>query len=248
MHFDDYQKRTWATDRTSREPWIGLAQSTFGLTEKVGAITACLKQRLRGGYGHADFRDDVKDRLGDALWYLTSVCSHLNMSVEEIVQRNLAMTEARWLNPNDAQRLLFEGFFDKDYPEQEQLPRQLRVRFVEDRSLRRSWLTMVEVWVGDERLGDPIDDNRPGADHYRLHDILHLANAAILGWSPVTRKLLGRKRKSNPLVDKYEASGSWSAMKCPQPWQNPHGGETAASPTHSPARRPRCFKPPRDVS
>jgi hypothetical protein len=204
MHFDDYQQRTRSADRTSREPWIGLAQSTFGLTEKVGAISACMKKRLRGGYGHIDFLDDVKDRLGDALWYFTSVCSHLHMSLEEIAARNLIVTEARWLKPDETQQLLFGRLFDLDFPEHEQLPRRFRVKFVEDNSHQRSWLTMVEVWVGDEPLGDPIDDNSPGADHYRLHDILHLANAAILGWSPVIRKLLRRKRKSNPTVDKYE--------------------------------------------
>ena len=37
--------------------------------------------------------------------------------------------------------------------------------------------------------------------------MLHLANAAILGWSPVIRSLLRRKRRSIPLVDEVEDGG-----------------------------------------
>ena len=44
-------------------------------------------------------------------------------------------------------------------------------------------------------------------DGYRFHDIFHLAHATILGWSPVTRSLLGRKRRSNAAVDEAEDGG-----------------------------------------
>ena len=37
-----------------------------------------------------------------------------------------------------------------------------------------------------------------------FHDAIHLAFAAALGWSPLTRKLLKAKRKSNPLVDEVQ--------------------------------------------
>lgn len=33
---------------------------------------------------------------------------------------------------------------------------------------------------------------------------MHLANMAVLGWSPVMRKLLGRKRKSRAEIDEVE--------------------------------------------
>jgi hypothetical protein len=48
-----------------------------------------------------------------------------------------------------------------------------------------------------------------GPDHPTtlLIDVFHLAYAAVLGWSPVTRKLLDRKRRSNPQVDLAEDGG-----------------------------------------
>ena len=38
------------------------------------------------------------------------------------------------------------------------------------------------------------------ADGYRFHDVFHLACAAVLCWSPVTRRNLGRKRRTDPLI------------------------------------------------
>ena len=56
-------------------------------------------------------------------------------------------------------------------------------------------------------LGDPLTDNRATEDGYRFHDIFHLAYATFLGWSPVTRSLLQRKRKSDPAIDESEDGG-----------------------------------------
>lgn len=204
VEFKYYQDRTWSTDRTSRQPWIGLAQSTFGLVEKMGTVTACLKKRIRDGNAYEPFKEEVSGCIGDALWYLTSVCSHLGIRLEDVADQNLISTEARWLRPGEEQSTLFSPFFDQEYPEHEQIPRKFRARFVERKLPQVSWLPMSEVWVDGERFGDPIDDNSPNADNYRLHDALHLANAAILSWSPVVRALLRRKRKSNPHMDKYE--------------------------------------------
>ncbi len=39
---------------------------------------------------------------------------------------------------------------------------------------------------------------------YRYHDAFHLAYAAVLGWSPVTRAIFRCKRKSNPKKDEIE--------------------------------------------
>jgi hypothetical protein len=49
--------------------------------------------------------------------------------------------------------------------------------------------------------------NNHGDDGYRFHDVFHLAYAAVLGWSPVTRGLLRCKRKSDPTTDEVEDGG-----------------------------------------
>jgi hypothetical protein len=63
---------------------------------------------------------------------------------------------------------------------------------------------------GEHAAGDPITDNAYEDDGYRFHDVMHLALAATLGWSPVTRKIWkpsSLKRKSQPKIDEVEDGG-----------------------------------------
>jgi hypothetical protein len=57
------------------------------------------------------------------------------------------------------------------------------------------------------QVGDTLTDASFVADGYRFYDVFHLAHAAVLGWSPVSRSLLGRKRRSDPQIDEAEDGG-----------------------------------------
>jgi hypothetical protein len=67
--------------------------------------------------------------------------------------------------------------------------------------------------VNGDPLGSELTDNAHDPDGYRFHDILHLAFAATLGWSPVIRALLKRKRKSNKRLDEIEDGGRAIAIE-----------------------------------
>lgn len=56
-------------------------------------------------------------------------------------------------------------------------------------------------------VGAALTDNAYKDDGYRFHDVFHVAYAAVLGWSPVLRSLIRRKRRSNPMVDEVEDGG-----------------------------------------
>lgn len=62
----------------------------------------------------------------------------------------------------------------------------------------------MQAYLGSRKLGDHLTDNAYAMDGYRFHDTFHYAFAAVLGWSPITRWLLDRKRKSRPEVDDVE--------------------------------------------
>jgi hypothetical protein len=65
----------------------------------------------------------------------------------------------------------------------------------------------------EEPIGAKLTDNAHDPDGYRFHDILHLSFAAILGWSPVVRSLLKRKRKSDERLDEIEDGGRAIAIE-----------------------------------
>lgn len=132
-----------------------------------------------------------------AEWALT--CSSFNLAVEDIARNNLEKITSRWPGENK----IFEQFFDLDisYPVYEQFPRKFEIEFIE-RGTPESGV-VVQVLSG-VFIGDRLTDNIHEADDYRFHDVFHLAYVAYLGWSPVLRALLKRKRKSKPKIDENE--------------------------------------------
>jgi len=92
-------------------------------------------------------------------------------------------------------------YFDSDFKEAEQLPRKFTVNF---ETINDSQGKKVKILVNGVQSGDIIDDNSFDNDFYRFHDIFHYTFAAILGWSPCTRSMMKRKRKSNLHIDMIE--------------------------------------------
>jgi NTP pyrophosphatase (non-canonical NTP hydrolase) len=139
-------------------------------------------------------------------WALT--CSSFSLAVEDVARSNLEKIASRWPGDNK----VFESFFDPDpvYPAHEQFPRKFEIEFIE-RGTPESGM-VVQVLSG-VFIGDRLTDNIHEADDYRFHDVFHLAYVAYLGWSPVLRGLLKRKRKSKPKIDENEDGARAAIME-----------------------------------
>lgn len=72
---------------------------------------------------------------------------------------------------------------------------------------------MMRMSLNEAPLGSELTDNAHDPDGYRFHDILHLSLAANLGWSPATRALLKKKRKSDAQLDEIEDGGRAIAIE-----------------------------------
>lgn len=83
----------------------------------------------------------------------------------------------------------------------ETIPDEFVVDFVE---ITEKQYPQVKISVSNLQAGDIINDNSYTDDGYRYHDVFHYTFATLLGWSPCTRAMLKRKRKSNQLVDRVE--------------------------------------------
>ena len=115
----------------------------------------------------------------------------------DVVRKNLRKARGAFLEPILADMI----DFDEGFEIEEQLPRTFRIR-INQRGSSRSYLQWKGVFIGD-----PLTDNISDSDGYRFHDVFHLAYAAILHWSPVTRALIKHKRKSRPEYDEAQDSG-----------------------------------------
>jgi hypothetical protein len=95
--------------------------------------------------------------------------------------------------------------FDDGFPETQRFPRNMTAEIWSETDTKGR--ATARLSVDGVKIGHPLRDNAYKADGYRFHDVFHLANIALLGWSPTMRGLMGRKRKNDPLVDDVEDGG-----------------------------------------
>jgi len=208
MELNDYQRQANRTDQRplgeaddeiSRE--MALVFPLMGMASEVGSLLNQYKKHVRDGDAHPLFSQRVKEELGDILWYVANLAAKLDFDLDDVAQLNLSRIAERWPEPGTEQPA---KLLDEDYPPSEQLPRQLTISFEERQIEGRPKMVMV---YEDEPLGDPLVDMNRDPDGYRFHDVFHLTYAALLGWSPLLRALLERKRDSEPDFREVEDSG-----------------------------------------
>ena len=143
--------------------------------------------------------------IGEAMWYLAAISTHFHIDLEAVAEKNIEQNRRRWGSHRDEQGKLFHGRLADGYADKEKFPPNLTAEFTNTVGPNRiSWLPVTGVLVDGKAFGDPVDDNSDTDDGYRFHDILHFAFAAYLNWSPVVRKLMGNKRKSDAKRDKFD--------------------------------------------
>ena len=105
-----------------------------------------------------------------------------------------------------------EAMQSGDPPPSEQFPQVMHFRF-ESSVDPTLGLPLVQLYYQGAKLGDPLDDNSRDADGYRYHDVIHMAHATVLGWSPVLRAMLGKQRRSSATADRVEDGARAKALE-----------------------------------
>jgi NTP pyrophosphatase (non-canonical NTP hydrolase) len=93
MQIDDFE----TYQRESRKTWgvipmdHPIVYPTLGLANEAGEVAGKIKKifRDRAGVISEEDRQALKYELGDVLWYLTQICSELNLTLEEVAAANL---------------------------------------------------------------------------------------------------------------------------------------------------------------
>tara|TARA_R110002110_G_scaffold415733_1_gene654570 strand:+ start:3621 stop:4325 length:705 start_codon:yes stop_codon:yes gene_type:complete len=204
MKFDEYQKEAIQTDQVPYRPDTDaeIAEKVvplLGLAGEAGELLSEYKKFLRDGAGHKLFKERVEEELGDLLWYISNVASKFDLSLEAIARGNLAKIQDRW-----GGRVCSTKNFDGGFLEKEKFPRQFEVEL---RKEVQKGQDKVQPYIDGVKFGNGLTDNYPEDDGYRFHDVFHFAYVAVLGWSPVIRALMKRKRKSVSEYDEVQDGG-----------------------------------------
>ena len=189
--------------RVREGDWIRAALS---LAERVGRISGTYEGLLCGSYSRNQFDRELTKALAALVRDLATVAQLHGLSLAEVAQNNLAKVAQRWVVPR-------YGAVSRErvWPESERLPTCFDAT-LDDKGGR----VTISFSVGGQTIpaiADTLTDNAYDPDGYRFHDVFHLAYAAVLNWSPITRKLLRRKRKSDPRVDEVEDGGRAAAIE-----------------------------------
>ena len=144
----------------------------------------------------ANSRDVLSVHLAEIFRALLEAAAIADVDLREAAQNNVYKINSRWPTNREHTPL-----FDEDFHEWEQLPRKIEMHIVETQVGGRT--CVIQLCNGVE-IGSRLTDNKIVEDDYRFHDVFHLANAAILGWSPCLRSLFKVKRKSRPEVDETQ--------------------------------------------
>lgn len=189
MTFDDYQATAFLTARTGDQTLIEVCLAVLWQLAAQILRTKLPSIEIELNKGAAD--RPLNDLLGEIAWHVAAVASLYGVSLSDVARRNMAKVSFR-------RKGAPTPLHDREFIESQQFPRRFEIAFVSVAEHR------CRMYFAGARLGDELTDNSYVDDGYRYHDIMHLANAAKLGWSPVLRALMGRKRKSLPRVDVVE--------------------------------------------
>ena len=201
MELNEYQKSALETKQPQKKEGDSLIVSLLGLACEAAGPLAEFKKHIRDGDAHRLYADRMREELGDVLWYLASAANEFNLTLDDIATANINKTRNRW--DIGAQKTAGQ-YFDENFPVKEQIPRYFVIRFL---CFTNGNQRLVRTYWGSKQMGQALTDNAHHNDGYRYHDIFHLACAAVLGWSPVVRRNLELKRRSDLKIDEVEDGG-----------------------------------------
>jgi NTP pyrophosphatase (non-canonical NTP hydrolase) len=187
---EDYRDLAFLTSRTKADQLVEVSLAVLQqltaelLRRKLPALERELNTSL--------VDRPVKTVLGETIWHMAALASLYGLDFGKVAELNITKLNRRF-GRGEPTPLPDEG-----RPANETLPRRFEVGFVAVGPGRS------RMYMDGRRLGDDLTDNAYQEDGYRFHDVMHLALVAKLGWSPVLRKLMGKKRKSDSKLDEVE--------------------------------------------
>lgn len=200
MEFKAYQEEAQKTiQHNSTDERVISIVPFLGIIGEIGSVVSQLKIKLRDGDAYVAYKPKLAEELGDVLWYVSAIAYLNDLKLEDIAQNNLLKIHDRFLADDPD---VFTDF-DLKYPENERFPDEFEIEFQPYEEDGKKKLRIMNKETNTP-IGDPLTDNVHEEDGYRFHDIFHYGYLAILGWSPVLRKLLSLKRKSSPEIDENE--------------------------------------------
>ena len=90
MSLNEYQRKARSTAIYPAS--CAILYPTLGMVGEAGEVANKVKKILRDNKFD---RDDIAKELGDVLWYMSAVCSDLNINMSDVAQANIDKLNSR---------------------------------------------------------------------------------------------------------------------------------------------------------
>jgi NTP pyrophosphatase (non-canonical NTP hydrolase) len=112
MNADDYQRQAARTlidgpDADYSATAIMLVWNALGLAGEAGEVADTIKKAVF--HQHGLNRDELIKELGDVLWYVAALCSKLDVSLADVMERNITKLQQRYPNGYSSERSINRG-------------------------------------------------------------------------------------------------------------------------------------------
>jgi NTP pyrophosphatase (non-canonical NTP hydrolase) len=87
MNFSEYQVFTLKTAVYGVEHQV--LYPALGLASEAGEVAGKVKKYLRDGGSFIALRDQLRDELGDVLWYVAALAHDLDLDLDEVALNNI---------------------------------------------------------------------------------------------------------------------------------------------------------------
>lgn len=107
LDFNEYQKKAHETadypegkivnTKEGVEHYISYIYPALGLSEEAGEVAGKYAKAVRDNAGVIDEerKKEIVKELGDVLWFVSELCTSLNVSLAEVAQKNLDKLASR---------------------------------------------------------------------------------------------------------------------------------------------------------
>lgn len=94
MKINEYQKRAYIAIQPHTDKKDEILNWSTGLSEEVGEVMNHIKHFC---WGHEELNDvEIAKEIGDVMWYLSALCTALNLDFETVATLNLRKLEHRF--------------------------------------------------------------------------------------------------------------------------------------------------------
>lgn len=118
MNIAEYQKKAYTAIQIHEDKKDAILNWAVGLSEESGEVLGLIKHQMWAGENPS--KEEYAKEIGDVLWYLSALCTELDIDFETVASMNLYKLKRRYGDCFDASQSLERHEIEKKMSQDEE--------------------------------------------------------------------------------------------------------------------------------